>query len=252
MTDKNNLNLILHEIRVKLYPNYLPQAEGTFVAKTDSEKTISAVDVCKSMNNRGGYTGNYDDLLRIVHQYNDEVIYQLCDGFAVTNGYYTIYPGIGGTFNSLNESHDHKKHPVGIRLVIRAKLQNLLNQIVVNVEGLAVNPGYIDMFTDNELEESSMNSIFFPGNMFSIHGSKIKLAGEDPDVGVYFVPVDDPARAVKVTRIAENNASKITGIAPETAYLRHRIEIRTQYTSVSGKFLKAPRVIISPFIIEAA
>jgi len=78
------------------------------------------------------------------------------------------------------------------------------------------------------------------------------LTRDDPNVGLYFVPVDDPSRAVKVTRIAENTPTKIVGIAPQTEHLQNRIEIRTQFLGSTSVFLKTPRVITSNFIIEEA
>jgi hypothetical protein len=30
-------------------------------------------------------------------------------------GYYSIHPNVGGTFNTVNDIHDHKKHPVTFR-----------------------------------------------------------------------------------------------------------------------------------------
>ena len=101
-------------------------------------------------------------------------------------------------------------------------------------------------------DEHQANAAFASGDMFSITGYKIKIAGDDPSCGVYFVPVDDPSKAVKVTRMAENNPAKITGIAPVTEFARYNIVIRTQYAGSGTILLKTPRVITSRFIIEAA
>jgi hypothetical protein len=45
----NDLNLILHNIRVRLYPNYLPAAKGKYLARTDSDKTVNVKDICTIM-----------------------------------------------------------------------------------------------------------------------------------------------------------------------------------------------------------
>ncbi|MDR2792444.1 MAG: DUF4469 domain-containing protein, partial [Treponema sp.] len=46
-------------------------------------------------------------------------------------------------------------------------------------------------------------------------GHKIKIAGEDAEVGVYFVAEDDPAQRVKVSgHLGENGASKVIGMIP--------------------------------------
>ena len=207
-------------------------------------------DVCTILKTRAGFTGKYEDLLEFVHQYCDEVIYQLCDGYAVTNGYYTIHPNIGGTFNTAQEGRNPQKHPVSIRFSARAKLRNLLRNIAVEIGGVIENTAYIDMFTD--YDDDSINETFCPGNQFAIHGHKIKLLGDDPGVGVYFVPVDEPEKAVKVDRIAENYPTRITGIIPDTKHRQNKIEIRTQFSGSNSIKLKAPRIITSNFILESA
>ena len=245
----NLTDMIFHYIRVKLYPNYLNTVEGAYIART-SDKSLSMEDICKILKTRGGFSGNYEDLIDYVRQYYNEVAYQLCDGYTVNNGFYSVHPNIGGTFDGVNEAHDHKKHPISFRFSARPKLRELIKHIEVTVDGIADTNGYIDTFTDSE--GATVNDFYVPGHMFVIHGHKIKLAGNDPSVGVYFIPEDDPSKAVKATRIAENSPSKITGIAPCTACQYNRIEIRTQYSGYDKKPLKTPRVITSTFTIEAA
>jgi hypothetical protein len=244
------LNPILHSIRVKLYPNYLKNVEGAYIARTDNEKTLSVEDVCAALKTRGGFTGSFEDLLDYIRQYNKEVAYQLCDGFAVSNGYYTIYPNIGGTFNSTAEIHDHKKHPITFRFSARNKLRDLIKNIEVIVEGMADTGGYIDEYIDQE--EEYVNTQFLPDNMFAVHGHKIKIAGDDPSCGMYFVPVQDPTKAVKVTRIGDNTSTRVTGIAPNTGHAQNKIQIRTQYSGSTAAYLKTPRTITSSFTLEQA
>jgi hypothetical protein len=241
---------VMHRIRVKLYPNYLPGQENTFIARTDSEATLNIDQVCAALRDRGGFTGNIDDLADYVKQFLNETAYQLCDGFTVNTGYFSIYPNIGGTFKTEHELPDAKAHPLTFRFRPHKALRKLAESISVINEGLAETDGYIDEYLD--AEEQAINSIFVPGNQFILHGNKIKIAGDSPDVGLYFVPVDAPDKAVKVTRIAENSPSKIIGIAPQTGYNANRIEVRTQWAGSSTKFLANLRVVTGKFTIEEA
>jgi hypothetical protein len=115
MQIKNQITDVLHRIRVKLYPNHFLHVEGKYIARTDNEAVLDVDKVCNAAISRGGVECDLDDLIEYVNKYNEEVAYQLCDGYAVSNGYYTIHPNIGGTFNSENEIHDHKKHPITFR-----------------------------------------------------------------------------------------------------------------------------------------
>jgi hypothetical protein len=239
---------VLHKIRVKLYPNYLPNGEA-FLARTDSEAVINVEQVCAALRDRGGFTGNYHDLVEHIKQYYEEVGYQLCDGYTVSNGLYAIYPNLGGTFATVQETPDHRKHPLTFRFRPLRALRKLAGHIGISIDGEADIAGYIDSYTDTE--EQSVNGIFIEGNMFVIQGSKIKIAGDHPDVGLYFNPVLDPERLQKVERISENNPSKITGIAISTGYEENRLVIKTQFAS-GNTLLKEPRTITSKFFIEQA
>jgi hypothetical protein len=239
---------ILHKIKVKLYHNYLHNVEGAFIARTNNEDTLTPEDICITLKNRGGYGGKFDNLLDNVNQFIKEMIYQLCDGYAVCTDYFSLHPNIGGAFDSVNEIHDHKKHPITFRFRTRKPLRELARAISVEVQGIADVSGCIAEFID--YDEDSVNTLFLPDDQFAIYGNKIKLAGDDPGIGVFFVPVDDPSRAVKVKRVAENTPAKITGIAVDTGYAYNRIEIRTQYAGATDRFLKVPRVITSGFVVE--
>jgi hypothetical protein len=120
--------------------------------------------------------------------------------------------------------------------------------ISVEIAGIADSNAFIDQFIDRDNE--TVNKTFTAGNMFCITGNKIKVAGEDPDCGVYFVSADNNAITVKVDRIGENTGTMITGIAPLTKFELTKIEIRTQYTGSNISFLKTPRKIKSGFVIN--
>ena len=244
----NDLSMILHQVDVKLYPHSFENVKGIYIARTDNERTLTVEDICAILKTRLDFAGKYDDLLNYVRQYLNEVAYQLCDGYAVTNGLYTVSPNIGGSFDSVLDPHDPVKNKVTFSFTPRAKLRRLARNIVVNVAGIADTNGYIAGFKD--YDEDAVNSIYVPGNQFAIRGHKIKVEGSDPGIGVFLVPVNNPAAAVKITRIAENNPSKITGILPSTGSQHNRIEVRTQFSGVVGKPNKNLRTITGSFVLE--
>ncbi|MDR2097337.1 MAG: DUF4469 domain-containing protein [Spirochaetaceae bacterium] len=247
MAVNNSVAEVLHRIRVKLYPNYLTHVEGVYIARTDNEASLSIEEVCAALKNRGGFTGSYNDLVEHVRQFFDEAAYQLCDGFAVNTGYFSVHPNVGGTFDKAIEGHDAQKHPVTFRFRTLASLRSLAERIVVEVEGLADVQGYIDEFIDITTE--SVNETLTSGGMFNISGHKIKIAGDNPEVGVYFVPEANPAGRVKVSgHLAENTASKLIGVIPALGAGNWKVEVKTQFT-VGGTFLKEPRTIESRFIL---
>ena len=226
--------------------NYFPKG-GKYIARTDSDATLNVEQVCAARRDHHSFTGNFDDMVNYVRQFFDEAAYQLLNGFAVNMEYFSIHPNLGGTFDTAHETPDPEKHPLTYRFRPLKPMRELAQSAQVIVEGVADTDGYIDEFAD---ETGAVNSLYVPGNIFTLHGHKIKAEGDDPGVGVYFVPVNDPGRAMKVSRIAENTASRITGIAPTIGYPASRIEVRTQYSGTEGRFLKNIRTITSDFTVE--
>jgi len=62
MSILNEIKEKLHVIRVRLYPNYLKTTgvEGDYLARTNSEASLSIEQVRAALKNRGGFTGNYE------------------------------------------------------------------------------------------------------------------------------------------------------------------------------------------------
>jgi hypothetical protein len=209
MASVYNVNEKMHKMHAKLYPNYLPGYEHTYIARTANEATVTVEDICASMKNRGGYDGSYEDALQTSRHFFKEMLYQLSDGFSVNLGFGYLHPNIGGTFKDENEAHDHQKHPITFRFQTRKSLRDLRDDIGIIIEGIA---GHIVEYVD--VASGEANVWYEPGNEFVITGHKIKVEGDDPSCGVYFVPVGIPDPAVKVARLAENSPNKLIGIVP--------------------------------------
>ncbi|MDR2364009.1 MAG: DUF4469 domain-containing protein [Spirochaetaceae bacterium] len=168
-------------------------------------------------------------------------------------GCYSVHPNVGGTFDKVTEELQLGKHPITFRFRTRAPLRALVAEhIDVGVEGLAAVAGHIDEFIDVSTE--AVNETLVPGGIFTISGHKIKIAGDNPEVGVYFIPVAGPDQRIKVSgNLAENPSVKLIGvIPPELAAGTYRLEVVTQFSG-GNNTLKEPWVIVfgSPLTVLA-
>ena len=247
MALSNNEEEKLHDVRVKLYPNHLPNVEGKFIARTSNEAYLSIEDVCFSLKERGGFTGNYHDLVNHVRRFFDEAAYKLCDGFAIDTGYFSIHPVIEGTFDSPHESYSHEKNPINFNFNARPRLRALTRNINVEIDGVAGLQGNISDFHDCETD--TKNDTATPGGFFNLFGDKIKIKGDDPSIGVYFVAGEDNGKEVRVeTGLMVNTSSKLSGKVPPLSAGSWKLAVRTQYSP--GSFLlKKPKRIISSFSV---
>ena len=89
-----------------------------------------------------------------------------------------------------------------------------------------------------------MNETLTPGGIFTLAGYKIKIAGEHPDCGVYFVNTAAPSQRARVTgHLADNTAGRIVGMIPALAAGQWQVEAVTQFSGSGSTSLKAPRTI---------
>jgi len=125
----------MHQIEAQLYPNHLTGGENTYLAKNIKEKTINVEAICAAMRNRGGYDGSHDEAVKTVNYFFKEMMYQLCDGFSVNTGWFTVNVHIGGLFHSVKEIFDPKKHHVTFKFHMLKAMKSLTSLIEVTVNG---------------------------------------------------------------------------------------------------------------------
>jgi hypothetical protein len=240
----NEINEVLHKIEAKLSPNYLGKGEGAYVARAKAEAPLSLEDVCAAAKNRGGFTGQYEDLVEHAHVLINEVIYQLLDGFSVQMGsFFSIHTRIGGTYHGAN---DHIS-PENLHIAFRplGHLKELLLKVKIENEGIAGDGAYIDEIIDTHTD--SVNSVLTPNNMVHIMGHKIKVEGEGAEVGVWFVCQKDGVRVKISERLGVNRSSEVVGLVPSLTAGTYKLEVVTRFTG-SGVLLKEARTIV----LEAA
>jgi hypothetical protein len=176
-------------------------------------------------------------------------MYQLCDGFSVNTGWFTINVHIGGLFHSVKEIFDPKKHHVTFKFHMLKAMKKLTSLIEITINGHIEETAYISEY--NDMEDSEGSNLFEPGHVCEILGRRIKIEGLPAETGLWIVPMQDPSKAVKINRIVSNNASRIEFIPVATGYSENRLEIRTRYSG-SATPLSALRTVTSQFVISEA
>jgi hypothetical protein len=239
----NMIAAVFHRIRIKLYPCRLPGKEGEYIARIDNEAMLTIEEVCAALIARGGFTGDYNTLVTCVKLFFDEVAHQLCDGFGVKTRYFSMNPVVGGYFRGPAEAQDRKAHPVGFRFHVLPPLRDLAD--LITIEASYAKPGgYIDTVTD--FESQTDNQTLTPGGLFMVSGYKVKITGNSPKNGAYFISATDPGCRIKAEGgFAENQKNKVIGKIPDLAPGTYTLEIVTQYSR--GSFLlQEPRTVAFP------
>ncbi|GHV75755.1 hypothetical protein AGMMS49942_05760 [Spirochaetia bacterium] len=248
MTIVNNINETLHRVCAWLYPSNLPGLKGTFIARTDDEASLTIAAVCAALITRGGYSGTFEELVATIKQFYGELVYQLCNGFSVDTGFYSIRLKIGGSWDGVNEHFDPVKHPITITFIPRHALREALKHITVNIKGLARAPSWIAEVTD--AETGAVNETLTAGEDFIIGGHLVKVTKEEAGCGLFLLGPILPgtvAAETEITKYIENTARKVIARMPSALTPgEYKLVIRTRYSSHT--LLKEVRTITSPVL----
>jgi hypothetical protein len=250
MAGFEELQALLHKIRIKLYPNHLTDT-GKYIAHVAMERTVTIEEICANLRERGGFQGNVDEAIHNIRQFFEECVFLMCDGWSINLKYFIISLHVGGVWDSPDEVNDRKKHPIGFTFRVLKALRDLVRFITIEVDGIENTPAYINFMED--VSTGAINETITSSSEIIINGHKIKIEGTDPSCGLYLIT--DSGVEHKITRrFAVNTVSKIITTAPSlTVGDTVTVRIVTQYTG--GKtLLKEPRVLESsvPLTVVAA
>ena len=241
---------VMHTIKVYLYDNLLTDNPNDFSARVSSERSLSIGDICNSAVIRGGADISAASMKHAVELFLKEMGYQLCDGFSVNTGYFTASASIRGVFNSPTENFDPNKHSILFQFNQGEMLRNELSGIKVEILGTAESGAFIGQVLD--IKSGSVNDLLTIDRNLKISGAKLKIAGDNPETGIYFVNQATQQRIkVEESDIVNNNPSEIMIITPALKPGSYKLEISTQHSG-SVKLLKEPRIMLFDKVLTVA
>jgi hypothetical protein len=230
---------ILHKVKANLYPNLLTEDPNDYVARVISERTLNINDVCKVAVSRGGAATTAEAMEHNVILFLKEMGYQLSDGFSINTGYFTANTLIRGVFNSPTETFNTDKHAILYQFNQGDLLRKELPNISVEISGIGDSSITVNEVID--VKTGSVNDLITPNRNLRIKGFKLKLAGDNPAVGVFFVNQATQERTkVEASEIVNNNPAELIIVIPVLAAGTYLLEVTSQFAG-GGVNLKEPR-----------
>ena len=233
------MTTVMHKIRAYLHDNPLTDDPNDFSARVSSERSLNVREICELAVARGGADVPAASMAHAMELFLKEMAYQLCDGFSVNTGYFTATPLIKGLFNDPKEQFDSEKHSILFQFNQGETLRRELSTVEIEIMGVADSGSVITQVTD--MKTGSVNDRLTPNRNLKISGNKLKIAGDNPGVGVYFINQNTQARVrVIPTDIVINNPSEVMIVIPTLPAGVYKVEIVTQFSNAST-LLKEPR-----------
>jgi len=135
---------------------------------------------------------------------------------------------IHGVFNSAKETFNPDKRAILYQFnqgeLLRKELSNIAGEIS------SIGNSYISISEVANVKTTTANNFLTPGRNLRIKKYKLKLAGDNSDVGVYFVNQTTSERIkVEASEIVTNNPSELIIVIPELAGGTYSLEVVSQY-----------------------
>jgi len=230
----------MHKIKAYLYDNVLTEDPFDLIARVMAERSLNVRNISETAVTRGGANISAASMEHAVNLWLKEMAYQLCDGFSVNTGWFTVSAHIKGVFNSPAETFNPDKHT----LLFSFNQGTLLRREIATTEVqiLGVSDSGLNIVQVTDVKTSSVNDLLTPNRNLRISGTRLKIAGDNPANGVFFVNQDTDERfPVEADDIVTNNPSELIIVIPALAAGTYRLEVTTQYSANKRQPLIEPR-----------
>lgn len=231
-TEKNNVMVELHDLSIT-------ERKDDRFGRVVTTKSLNEDDLIKTAVARRTDL-NASTLKASIDILKQVAIDEICNGASVSFGLGYFGLKVNGVFLGDNARWDSDKHSLVVRVSPNARLRKAVQATSVNVRGLAASGAVINSLTD--VASGEENAKLTPGGGVNLTGTRIRIEGENPDVGLKLVNVETEAETtIPSTSVLVNDPSRITFIVPaDLAQGDYRLKLTTQYSS-SGTQLKEPR-----------
>ena len=195
-------------------------------------------------------SGLREETIRHVFDLQKRVIKRLLmTGMSVNTGLYYASVSFRGVVE--NSTWNPAKNSIVVNFNVGADLREAIKQTTVGIIGEKGSAMYIGSVQDAATRAQDASAT--AGRAFTITGGKLRVAGDNPAVGITLT--DSKGTETKVTEDlwVTNDPSKLTFIIPAgLANGTYELKVTTQFGSNSKTLLKAPRSVVKTIYIGTA
>lgn len=226
-----------NEVPFALYKNVFAKtnADG-YYARVINQGTCTTEDLVCDIITAGlneGFTK--EELLKIASLIKNAKLARILTGCTVDDGFAKSSLKLSGTFKSKSDTFSSDRHELSVSTCVTSETKQLAQSIVpVLRQGNTVVPEITDVY---DLESKGSERLS-KGGFLNIIGTKILIAGNNEDVGLYFVNCDDETKTLKLSteKLGCNEPKRISCVVPtELESGNYKIMIKTQF--IAGKVL---------------
>ena len=221
-------------LKYSLASNLLNVSVENYTAKAQASGSYDKEAIIANMLWRGSLLTR-TDILAVLNGFEESITAIINDGGTVNTPLFNTSFSISGVFEGAADNFDHKRHKVNVKFIKGLLIRNAEAMIIPEKTG-AIAP-QLQILEVKDSVSGKVNERLTPGGVLEVWGNNIKIAGDHPECGLYFVP--ESGEAVKVQVIAQNKPSSLILAIPKLTASTYTLTLVTQFTN--GHLLKLPR-----------
>ncbi|GAB6391012.1 MAG: DUF4469 domain-containing protein [Treponematales bacterium] len=216
-----------------LEPNQLTSDPDDFRAQVVNVRSHTESDIIRMMLDRGAGLRE-SDIIAVLNEFKKVCAGLIAEGDAINTELFNAHPAIKAT-TLPNGTVEYKK--VHYATTLGSGLRPYAGQSGTRKVPAPAKGTVIENVVNLK---TGSTSALTPNRDIKVEGQKVKIAGDDPAVGLFFVNLDSEERTqVDPTDIIENTPSHVIAVVPALSVGSYHVQIVTEYSS--GKSLAAPR-----------
>ena len=228
--------------------NQLTDDPNDYMASVAVSGSIGVSDIVDELQ-KEGMEIKRETVIDIISRFNRKAADLVLSGYNVNTGLVYMRPVVKGVF--YDKTWKPETNPVYIAINQGLDLRNAVAETVVEILGEQADPLEILSITDNTTGKT--DGTLTPGRNAELKGSYMRIAGDNPDCGIYFKNVATQA----ITKLAPgdivlNEPSRLLILVPATLNKgEYELILTTQFTS-GNITLKTPRTVIfgTPVVVS--
>ena len=204
----------------------------------DSAGSLTMADIIEEMKREdtGLRTETLEHALKLFNRVTADL---LLSGFAVNTGLFHAVPQFRGTI--VNGAWDPERNSIYVSFTQDKDLREAIAETSVDILGDKASGMYISGVKDAATQAT--DGTMTPGRNFTISGRLLKVAGENPKVGITIRSEEAGETLLPADMLTVNNPSQLVILVPaDLAPGEYTLTVTTQYTG-SGTPLKTPRSV---------
>lgn len=230
------------KLSVNLYDNAITEVKGDYVAKPVVTGSLHNSEIAdRIVAKRTEY--RKETIVNILDLADQEKVNAIAEGKSVVDGVGQYLVNVSGAFDGEKAPFNPAIHKLGVSYTPGKLLRDTLKNVVVETRPAVTGPIINDIVDTTTGEKNLQLTSSGPA---VITGTNIKVAGNDPTVGIYLTPAE--GEALKVALLIHNNPSQVTFMLPALADGEYRLSLTTQY-SAGNNLVKEARTYTFPVLL---